>query len=227
MIRFYSSCRKKCDPLLFPLGFKGYKQHYYRVINKVIQRVDFVKIGAYRYKICFDFSPLCGKKVYREDEGYFDGNMIITPQYFNEQGIQKFYEEPTEPDYWIEKFYHILDENIIPWFELGSNSDNALCIMKYLRENCPLNRKEYGRKSFLPIEKVYFFYAQENKYEKFEELFDEYIENYLMKTYPQYNLKDLAPYQFIEEYRGKTQEEVEQILKINEAINLKELKWNI
>ena len=224
---FYRECKKICSERIKGLGFKAYKMHYYRVIDKSVQMFCFYAYGG-RREVRFDIRPLGHQYMSREWEGELWLNDFV-PDLDVEILLADNDIESTER-YFAQKICDALENIILSGFEMIRTTEDAYCLKRFWLENCMLKHSV----SIKYIYEDYMWYLQLGQYEKAKNLLLRDIdvwkrENNIVSEQDITDENDMIIYRNlmrpVHQWCEKDDKEIEKEIKRLETQNLEILKW--
>lgn len=226
---FYRECKKICSEKLKILGFKSYKTHYYRVVDKSVQMFCFYAYGG-RREVRFDIMPLGNEYMSRD----WDGPLWLTSFIPWEDIEILIYDNNSSNDvetrekFFARKICDALNEVVLSGFEIANTTEDAYCLKRFWLEDCMKSPIQY-------IYEDYMWYFQLGQYEKAKKMLLGNLNNWKKEN----NIRlecdikdeyDMTSYRNlmrpIQQWCKKSDEEIKNEIKRLEIQNLEILKWN-
>ena len=204
------------------LGYKAYRNSYYRVVDHTLQIVSIYAWQGHR-DARFDIIPMCTPYLCREGEGSLWGDMFEPVVYHN--GLRFSVAEPEDILYWIEKVSHRITDVVLPSLEMAMTTADAYCLKRFWKENCPIGLR---RTENTLLYEDYRWWLQLGQYQRVRELLYKDLELWkqthdLANEYERISYENLmGP---IKLWCEKSDAEIKQMIEENERRNLRELKW--
>ncbi len=176
--------QKQFQEVLFPLGFKSYKNFFFRIINDVVQIIA-LKKNYYECTIEFAINPLCfwseasfstfvGYSISILREGQMKGwdwrfqKSALLDKMNGEARIIAF--DNTDLNWIVEDMLRIIKTELIPIFTKATTCEAALSELECYEKHA------YGKVLFLPIShSTYYFYIKTGDFEKAREYLRELL----------------------------------------------------
>lgn len=224
---FYRECQKICSEKIKILGFKVYKTHYYRVIDKSVQMFCFYGYGS-RRDVRFDIRPLGHQYMSRE----WDGELWLS-DFIPKLNMEILFAdndiESTER-YFARKICDALENIILSGFEMIRTTEDAYCLKRFWMEDCMPKSAMLSKY----IYEDYMWYFQLGRYEEAKNILLKDIdvwkrENNVVSEQDIMDEDELIIYRNlmrpIHQWCEKDEKEIENEIKRFEIQNLEILKW--
>ena len=211
---YYKAYKKECDPIAKQLGYKIYRNFYYRVVDHVLQICNFYGESSW-HEVRFDLVPLGQSGISRTWEG-----RLWSYSFEPYQECISF-ESKTITE-WAKKSSSFVKDLLFPSFEEVKTTEDAYYLMRFWYENCP---------SGIQHKTIYqdkMWYLQLGNYDAARRLVYERIaewdrEHAVMTDDDKLVRRNLTiP---IRKWCEKSDDEIKQMLKETEEENLERLKW--